>query len=166
MIGFQLSKPQLNVNSITIQWKLGLTGKWLCIPPHHHHRNSMSAISQLLLTRFWRNFKHRFMGLSWTDFNYRSNICPGNICPGNICLYQEYLSCYWPDFDTTLKVGSWDYLEQISTIAEHLSRQHLSRQHLSWWHLSISAISQLLLARFWPNFNGRFLETFRTDSNC
>ena len=107
-----LSKPQLNVNSTTIQRKLGLTWKWLCIPPHHptHHRNSMSVISQLLLTRFWRNFKRRFMGLSWTDFNCHSNICPGNICPGDICPYQEYLSCYWPDFDQTLKIGSWEYL--------------------------------------------------------
>ena len=31
---------------------------------------------------------------------------------------------------------------------------------------SISAISQLLLSRFWWNFKGRFLETSRIDSNC
>ena len=30
----------------------------------------------------------------------------------------------------------------------HLSNGYLSMQHLSWRHLSISAISQLLLARF------------------
>ena len=29
---------------------------------------------------------------------------------------QQYLSCYWPDFDETLKVGSWKHLEPISTI--------------------------------------------------
>ena len=28
--------------------------------------------------------------------------------------YQQYLSCYWPDFDETLKVGSCEHLEQIS----------------------------------------------------
>ena len=78
---------------------------------------SISGISQLLLTWFWWNFKGRFLRLSWTDFNYRSDICPGNICPGDICPYQEYLSCYWPNFDKTLKVGSCDYLEQISTVA-------------------------------------------------
>ena len=44
-------------------------------------------------------------------------ICLGNICPGNICPYQGHLSYYGPDFDETLKVGSCDYLEQISTIA-------------------------------------------------
>ena len=44
------------------------------------------------------------------------DICPGIICPGDICPYQEYLSCYWPDFDETLKVASWEHLEQILTI--------------------------------------------------
>ena len=26
------------------------------------------------------------------------------------------LSCYWPDFDDTLKVASWEHLEQILTV--------------------------------------------------
>ena len=30
--------------------------------------------------------------------------------------YQEYLSCYWPDFDETLNVGSWEHLEWIPTV--------------------------------------------------
>ena len=30
--------------------------------------------------------------------------------------FWQYLSCYWPDFDETLKVDSWEHLEQISTI--------------------------------------------------
>ena len=33
----------------------------------------------------------------------------------------------------------------------------MSRQHLSWRRLNISGISQLLLTRFWPNFECRFL---------
>ena len=78
--------------------------------------NSTSAISQLLLTRFWWNFKHRFLGTSRIDSNYQVDICTGNICPGNIFPYQEYLSCYWHDFDETLKVGSWEHLEQIPTV--------------------------------------------------
>ena len=52
---FLLSKPQSNLNT-----RLGLTIKWLCTPTHH--RNSMSAITQLLLTRFGPNFKYRFLG--------------------------------------------------------------------------------------------------------
>ena len=77
---------------------------------------SISAISQLLLTRFWWNFKGRFLGTSRTDSNCHRDICLGNSCPGDICPYQEYLSCYWPDFDETLKVGCWEHLEQIPTV--------------------------------------------------
>ena len=43
--------------------------------------------------------------------NFQSIICPRNICP-----YQEYLSCYWPDFDETLQVGSWEHLEKLPTV--------------------------------------------------
>ena len=53
----------------------------------------------------------------WPSVNCQDDICPGNTCPSNICLYQEYLSCHWPDFDQTLKVGSLDHLEQISTVS-------------------------------------------------
>ena len=35
---------------------------------------------------------------------------------GDICPYQEYLSCYSPDFNQTLKVGSWDHLDQILAV--------------------------------------------------
>ena len=28
----------------------------------------------------------------------------------------QYFNCYWHDFDQTLKVGSWDQLEQIPTV--------------------------------------------------
>ena len=44
------------------------------------------------------------------------DICPSNICPDDICPYQQYLSCYWPDFDQILKVGSWDLFEHILTV--------------------------------------------------
>ena len=44
------------------------------------------------------------------------DICPCNICPGDICPYWQYLSCYWPDFDQILKVGSWDLLKHIPTV--------------------------------------------------
>ena len=77
---------------------------------------SISAISQLLLVQFWPNFKCRFPGPLWTYSNCHNDICPGNICPCNICPYKEYLSCYWPNFDQTLKVGSWDHLKHIPTV--------------------------------------------------
>ena len=47
------------------------------------------------------------MGTSRTDSNYQVDICSGNICPGDICPNQEYLSCYWLNFNQTLKVGSF-----------------------------------------------------------
>ena len=33
-------------------------------------------------------------------------------------LDQQYLSCYWPNFDETLKVGSWEHQEQIPTFVQ------------------------------------------------
>ena len=40
---------------------------------------------------------------------------PGNIGPGDICPYPQYLSCWWPDLDQTLKKGSWEHIQQIKT---------------------------------------------------
>ena len=77
---------------------------------------SMSGISPQLVTRFWQNFKGRFLVPSITDANCHGNICSVNICPDNNCPYQEYLSCYWTDFDETLKASSWEHLEQIPTV--------------------------------------------------
>ena len=75
----------------------------LCFTPVT--RTTPHQISQLLLTRFWPNFKRRHLRTSRTDSNCYGDICPGNICQGNICqgnicsgdicTYQEYLSCYW-----------------------------------------------------------------------
>ena len=31
-------------------------------------------------------------------------------------LRQQYLSCYWPDFDQTLNKGSWEHKQQITTV--------------------------------------------------
>ena len=78
--------------------------------------NSISAISRLLLNQFWQNFKRRLFGPSWTDSMCQSDICQGIICPCNICPYQEYLSCYLPNFDQASKLGSWDHLWQMSAV--------------------------------------------------
>ena len=77
--------------------------KWLCTPHHPNpHRNSMSAISHLLLIRFCSNFKGRFLWASRTDSNCYGDICPGNICPRDVCPYQEYLrTWFWPKFKGT-----------------------------------------------------------------
>ena len=33
--------------------------------------------------------------------------------PSKEIQYQQYISCYWPNFNQTLKVSSWDQLEQL-----------------------------------------------------
>ena len=86
------------------------------ICPYQQYLSSNWPDFQLLLTRFWPNLKSRYLGTSRTDFSCHGDICSGNTCPGYICLYQEYLNCYWPDFDETLKIGSWEHLEQIPTV--------------------------------------------------
>ena len=67
---------------------------------------NISAVTDLLLA----NFKSRLLGKPRTDSISYGDICPSNICFGDICPYQKYLSCYWPDFDQSLKIGSWDHL--------------------------------------------------------
>ena len=75
---------------------------------------SISGISQLWLTIYRPNFKSRFDWPSRTDSNNQGDIYLGKICPGGICPYLEYLSCYWLDFDQTLKLGSRDLFWQTA----------------------------------------------------
>ena len=86
------------------------------------------------------------------------DICPCNICPDDIFPYQQYLSCYWTDFDQILKVGSWDLSEHIPNVTMTFVQTTFLR------HLYILGISQLLLTWFWPNFKGRFLGQCLTDA--
>ena len=79
-------------------------------------RKLKKSIISAIITRFWPNFKGRFLETFRTDFKCHSDICPGNICPGDICRYQPYLSCYWPDLDQTLNKGSWEHIQQITTV--------------------------------------------------
>ena len=81
---FSVKTPtQPKLNSTSIQHNLS----WVRHEndfAHHHpttHTNSMSAISPLLPTRFWWNFKGSFLGTCRTDSNYQVDICWGNICP-------------------------------------------------------------------------------------
>ena len=55
-------------------------------------------------------------------------------------LCQQYLSCYQPDFDETLKVGSWERLEQIIivTVTSVQSKCCPYQEYLSC---------------YWPNFD-------------
>ena len=118
-------------------------------PPATHPKK---YISQLLVAQFGPNFKERFLGPFLTDANRHADIYPSNICPRNICPYKEYLSWYWPDFDQTLKEGSWDHLSQIPTVT--VTFVHATFVLETLVHIrNISAVTDQILTRFFsPNF--------------
>ena len=62
---------------------------------------------------------------------------------------QQYLSCYWPNFDKNLKVGSLEHLEQIpitSVLATYVLRTFV--------HISQGSVvnDKIVNKLFWPNF--------------
>ena len=89
--------------------------------------------------------------------NCQMDICPCNICPGNICSYQQYLSCYWPNFDQISKSALWDHpYQQMSTVTVTFVR--------ATFDLATVCPYQLLLNQFWQNFKGKFLEPSWADA--
>ena len=98
------------------------------------------------MARFWPNFKGRFLGPSLTDAICHWDICPGNICTGDICPYKEYLRCCWPDFDQTLKVGSWNHLSQMPTVT--VTFVHATFFLATFVHIgNISAVTDPIFAK-------------------
>ena len=84
---------------------------------------------------------------------------------------QEYLSCYWPDVDETLQVGSWEQLEQIPTLkvgsCEHLEQiptarvtfVHATFVLVTFVHIrNMSVVTDLISMKLW-------MGTSRTDSS-
>ena len=72
--------------------------------PTHHHTNSMSAISQLVLIRFWWNFNGRFIGSSKKYSNCHKKILPN--------FFWDIHSCgptffgpihFWPKYHLGIK---------------------------------------------------------------
>ena len=70
------------------------------LPPPITHTNSMSAISQLLLTWFQPNFKVRFLG--WTTTITKTTTTLTTILTTR---HQQHLIYYRPDFNLALKIG-------------------------------------------------------------
>ena len=72
----------------------------------------MSAISELLLTRFWWHFKGRYLGTSRTDSNCHRDICPcimhhlswRQLSMSGIS--QQLLTQFWPNFKGRFLVPS------------------------------------------------------------
>ena len=73
---------------------------------------SISGTSHLILTRFWPNFKGRFIGPSLTDSKCHSEICTGNVCPDNFFYIMN--SSDVPDPILTQFSGALIFLDQHS----------------------------------------------------
>ena len=120
---------------------------------------SISAISQLLLARFGSNFKQKVLGTYTTDYNCHHDICQCNICPVDLCPYQQYLRCYWPDLDQTLNKGSWEHIQQITTV----TTTFVQETFVLWTFVHISNISAGS-GQIW--IKQRILEIYTTDYKC
>ena len=58
----------------------------------------------------------------------------------------KYLNCYWPDFDKTLNLGSWEHLEQIPTLTVTFIQATFVLA--AFLHIrSISAVTDLILTK-------------------
>ena len=61
---------------------------------------------------------------------------------------QQYLSCYGPDFDETLKVGSCEHLEQIPTV--RVTFVHATLVLTTYVHIrKISAVTNPILMKLY-----------------
>ena len=60
----------------------------------------------------------------------------------------HYLSCYWPDFDETFKVGSCEHLEHISTV--RVTFVHVTFVLPTFVHIrNISAVTDPILMKLY-----------------
>ena len=116
---------------------------------------SISGISQLLLVWFWPKFKSRFLELFLTFTNCQSDIFQGNICPGDICPYQEYLSCYWPNFDQTFLA---QFFESLNFLAQNFVSLKFFEHNIFLDQNCFGDICpyQEYLSCYWPDFYKTF----------
>ena len=90
-------QPNLNVVG-------GWTWKWLYTPTTH--TNSMLAISQLLLTQFWQNFKVRSLWPSWTLFQLSQWHLSSQQLPWRL-LSQLLLTQFWQNLLDPIFCTPW-----------------------------------------------------------
>ena len=106
-----ITKENIDIGIAKLSSSLQFSTTWTRVgftfPSNNNNNNNNNKnphlISQLLLTRFWPNFKSRYLGTSRTGSSCHGDICPCNIPPGDICPYQQYLGSYWPNFDQTFE---------------------------------------------------------------
>ena len=125
---------------------------------------SISGISQLLLVWFWPKIKSRFLELFLTFTNCHSDICQGNVCPGDICPYQEYISCYWPNFDQTFLA---QFFESLNFLAQNFVSPKFFEHNNFLDQNCFGDICpyQDYLSCYWPDFFETFWVKFFCNQN-
>ena len=119
---------------------------------------SISVIPQLLLTRFWQNFK-----VSFQDHHQQMPTITMKFVQVTFDL-RTYVNISDTSAVTELILTKLQSLLSVTIFNRcQLQQWHLSRQYLTWRLMSISAIFQLLLNQFWQNFRFKFLELSLTD---
>ena len=75
----------------------------------------------------------------------------------------QYLSCYWPDFDQTLKVGSWDHLSQMPTVTVTFVQVTFFLEtfvQATFVPATFVPSTIVHLRCYWPNFDQTFWPMF------
>ena len=91
---------------ITSQKGLGELDFALCTP-------TSSVIPCNHLTQPQQNSTSTLYNHSWV--RYKNDFAPHPTLPTTQTQCQQYLNCYLPNFDETLKASSWEHLQQIPT---------------------------------------------------
>ena len=62
------------------------------------------------------NFASSILQDGAMDWHYSDHIPPTHPPYQQLMFRQQYLSCYWPDLDQTLNKGSWEHIQQKTTV--------------------------------------------------
>ena len=97
------------------------------------------------------------VNLNWRWVWYENDFAHHHHHPPQQTQCQQYLSCYWPDFDQTLKIGSWKHLEQIPAITVTFVKATFVL--VTFVHIrNVWAITDPILTKlFWLKFVGALM---------
>ena len=93
--------------------------------------------------------KHNFEDFRYLRLGGFGLVLRENDPPQTQC--RQHLSCYRPDFDQTLKVASWEHLEQIPTVMVTFAQATFVLA--TFVHIrNISAVTDLILIKLYLMF--------------
>ena len=112
------------------------------------HISNISTVTDPILTKYCQTSVLSLKTWSWLCFTpvttttrtTRTRTTRRRTTP------TKYLSCYWPDFDQTLNVGTWEPLEQIPTVT--VTFVHATFVLATYVHIrNISDVTCLILTK-------------------